>query len=58
MKLCYADDLLEMLKEHLTSSHGEKLEWIIIVLIIVEIIVGLLTICIDVLDYSLNKSRE
>ena len=26
-------DLLDMLKEHLTSSHGEQLEWIVIILI-------------------------
>ncbi|KAG0251725.1 hypothetical protein BG011_007422 [Mortierella polycephala] len=37
-------DLLDMLKEHLTSSHGEQLEWIVIILIFLEIVIGLITI--------------
>ncbi|CAG8512866.1 12745_t:CDS:10 [Ambispora leptoticha] len=48
-------DLLDMLKDHLTSTHGEQLEWIIIVLIVVEIFVGLMTIFIESLSYSLKK---
>ncbi|GBC06179.1 hypothetical protein RclHR1_06670019 [Rhizophagus clarus] len=45
-------DLLDMLKEHLTSSHGEQLEWIVIVLIAFEIVIGVITICIDAFSYS------
>ena len=40
-------DLLEMLKEHLNSAHGETLEWIIIILIGIEILIGLVTISFD-----------
>jgi uncharacterized Rmd1/YagE family protein len=40
-------DLLEMLKEHLNSAHGETLEWIIIILIAIEILIGLVTIFFD-----------
>jgi len=40
------NDLLDMLKEHLTASHGELLEWIIIALIAIEIVMGIVEICI------------
>lgn len=40
-------DLLDMLREHLTSTHGEKLEWIVIFLIAFEILIGLTTIYLD-----------
>ncbi|CAG8745554.1 1527_t:CDS:10 [Cetraspora pellucida] len=46
-RVAVISDLLDMLKEHLTSSHGEQLEWIVIVLIAFEIIIGVITICID-----------
>ncbi|KAG0036992.1 hypothetical protein BGZ82_003320 [Podila clonocystis] len=45
-------DLLDMLKEHLTSSHGEQLEWIVIILIFFEIVIGVITICLDAVSYS------
>ncbi|KAF9189922.1 hypothetical protein BGZ51_009134 [Haplosporangium sp. Z 767] len=45
-------DLLDMLKEHLTSSHGEQLEWIVIILIFFEIVIGLITIGLDAVSYS------
>jgi uncharacterized Rmd1/YagE family protein len=32
-RVAVISDLLDMLKEHLNSSHGEQLEWIVIVLI-------------------------
>ncbi|KAH6574526.1 hypothetical protein BASA60_005433 [Batrachochytrium salamandrivorans] len=44
-------DLLDMLKEHLNSSHGEQLEWIVIVLIAFEIIIGIITITVDLLSF-------
>lgn len=44
-------DLLDMLKEHLNSSHGEQLEWIVIILIAFEIIIGVITISIDLTSY-------
>lgn len=40
-------DLLLMLREHLNNSHGETLEWIVIILIIFEVIVGITTVCIE-----------
>ncbi|GJJ79071.1 required for meiotic nuclear division protein 1 [Entomortierella parvispora] len=45
-------DLLDMLKEHLTSSHGEQLEWIVIILIFFEIVIGVITICLDAVSYT------
>ena len=44
-------DLLDMLKDHLNSSHGEQLEWIVIVLIAFEILIGLITIAFDWYGY-------
>ncbi|PKC10890.1 DUF155-domain-containing protein [Rhizophagus irregularis] len=51
-RVAVISDLLDMLKEHLTSSHGEQLEWIVIVLIAFEIVIGVITICIDAFSYS------
>ncbi|ORZ36281.1 hypothetical protein BCR44DRAFT_27973 [Catenaria anguillulae PL171] len=45
-------DLLDMLKEHLTSTHGEQLEWIVIILIGMEIVIGIITILFDYLQFS------
>lgn len=50
-------DLLDMLKEHLNSSHGEQLEWIVIVLIFFEIVIGVITICMDAFSYSRGSGR-
>ncbi len=44
-------DLLDMLKEHLNSSHGEQLEWIVIILIAFEIVIGIMTIAFDLSTY-------
>lgn len=44
-------DLLDMLKEHLNSSHGEQLEWIVIILIAFEIVIGIVTISVDLSSY-------
>ncbi|KAF9171780.1 hypothetical protein BGX21_006797 [Mortierella sp. AD011] len=49
-------DLLDMLKEHLNSSHGEQLEWIVIILIFFEIVIGVITICLDAVSYSRGGS--
>ncbi|RKP08002.1 hypothetical protein THASP1DRAFT_16268, partial [Thamnocephalis sphaerospora] len=40
-------DMLDMLREHLNSCHGEHLEWIIIYLIALEIVIGLITVSFD-----------
>jgi uncharacterized Rmd1/YagE family protein len=40
-------DMLQMLKDHMQSMHGERLEYIVIILICLEIAIGLFTICID-----------
>ncbi|KAI8996908.1 hypothetical protein BDB01DRAFT_713926 [Pilobolus umbonatus] len=45
-------DLLEMLKDHLNSSHGEQLEWIVIWLIAMEIVVAVITTCLDAFNLS------
>ncbi|KAF9116531.1 hypothetical protein BGX27_001825 [Mortierella sp. AM989] len=49
-------DLLDMLKEHLNSSHGEQLEWIVIILIFFEIVIGVITICLDAISYKRGGS--
>ncbi|KNE57474.1 hypothetical protein AMAG_03185 [Allomyces macrogynus ATCC 38327] len=48
-------DLLDMLKEHLTSTHGEQLEWIVIVLIGFEILIGLVTILFDYVAWAQGR---
>lgn len=45
-------DMLDMLKDNQTNTHGEHLEWIIIILIGIEIIIGLATTSIDLLSYK------
>ncbi|PNS19459.1 Sad1-interacting factor 2 [Sphaceloma murrayae] len=40
-------DLLQVLKDQLTHSHGEYLEWIVIVLIAAEIVVACINIVVD-----------
>ncbi|KAJ1970272.1 sporulation protein rmd1 [Dimargaris xerosporica] len=40
-------DLLDMLREHLNGYHGEFLEWIVIILIAIEIFIGLITISLE-----------
>ncbi|TPX67419.1 hypothetical protein SpCBS45565_g03807 [Spizellomyces sp. 'palustris'] len=50
-------DLLDMLKEHQTSSHGEQLEWIVIILIAFEIIIGIVTISFDLSSYLNHGER-
>ncbi|KAJ2660876.1 sporulation protein rmd1 [Coemansia sp. RSA 1200] len=46
-------DLLDMLNGHLNGMHGEFLEWIVIILIGVEIIIGVVTISIEAAKLSL-----
>ncbi|RKP04311.1 hypothetical protein CXG81DRAFT_2452, partial [Caulochytrium protostelioides] len=50
-RLSVISDLLDMLKENLTSTHDEQLEWIIIILIVFEIIAALITISFDLSSY-------
>lgn len=40
-------DMLKLLKESVNSSHGERLEGIVIVLIVLEIFLGIATILVD-----------
>jgi len=40
-------DLLAVLKDQLSHRHGEKLEWVVIILIAVEILVAILNIVVD-----------
>ncbi|RUS22981.1 hypothetical protein BC937DRAFT_94249 [Endogone sp. FLAS-F59071] len=51
-RVAVISDLLDMLKEHQISLHGEQLEWIVIVLIGFEIVIGLITIALDAFSYS------
>ena len=41
-------DLLAVLKDQLSHGHGEKLDWIVIVLIAMEILVAAINIVVDV----------
>ncbi|TPX55793.1 hypothetical protein PhCBS80983_g05026 [Powellomyces hirtus] len=50
-------DLLDMLKEHQTSSHGEQLEWIVIILIAFEIVIGIVTISFDLSSYMKHPEQ-
>jgi uncharacterized Rmd1/YagE family protein len=43
-------DMLTLLKESVNSTHGERLETIVIWLIGVEIILGIMTILVDVVS--------
>ena len=45
-------DLLDMLKDHQNSRHGEQLEWIVIILIAFEIVIGIITILFDWYGYE------
>ncbi|KAJ2158226.1 sporulation protein rmd1 [Coemansia sp. RSA 552] len=45
-------DLLDMLNGHLNGMHGEFLEWIVIILIGVEIIIGVVTITVEAAKIS------
>ncbi|KAF2718034.1 DUF155-domain-containing protein [Polychaeton citri CBS 116435] len=46
-RLDVVGDLLQVLKEQLTHTHGEYLEWIVIVLIAAEILVAAINIVVD-----------
>lgn len=47
-RVAVLQDMLSLLKESMNSSHGERLEQIVIVLIGVEIILGIIVILIDI----------
>ncbi|KAJ3026489.1 UNVERIFIED_CONTAM: hypothetical protein HDU68_005567 [Siphonaria sp. JEL0065] len=55
-RVAVISDLLAMLKDNLTSTHGEQLEWIVIFLISIEILIGLITISIDLSSYFSHGS--
>ncbi|KAK6358377.1 hypothetical protein TWF730_007714 [Orbilia blumenaviensis] len=46
-RLDVISDLLQMLKEQLSHSQGERLEWVVIILIAVEILVALVNVAVD-----------
>lgn len=48
-------DMLSMLKESITHTHSETLEWIVIILIGVEIVVGLLNVGVDLFSVYTRK---
>jgi len=47
-------DMLKLLKESVTSRHSERLEQIVIALIGIEIVLGVITICVDLFAPSLE----
>jgi uncharacterized Rmd1/YagE family protein len=47
--------MLKLLKESVTSRHSERLEQIVIALIAVEIILGLMTIAVDLFSPSFES---
>jgi len=49
-RVAVLQDMLSLLKESVNSSHGERLETIVIVLIGVEIILGIMTMLVDLLS--------
>lgn len=49
-------DMLKLLKESVTSRHSERLEQIVIALIAVEIILGLMTIAVDLFSPGLEAA--
>jgi uncharacterized Rmd1/YagE family protein len=46
-RVAVISDLLDMLKENLNSTHGENLEWVVIILIAFEIVIGVVMILVD-----------
>jgi uncharacterized Rmd1/YagE family protein len=46
-RLGVLEDLLRVLKEQLGQTHGEYLEWIVVVLIAAEIVVAAVNIIVD-----------
>ncbi|GLB39154.1 putative uncharacterised ACR, YagE family COG1723 [Lyophyllum shimeji] len=44
-------DMLQLLKESVSSKHAERLEQVIIALIGIEIVLGIITILVDVMSY-------
>ena len=47
-RMLVISDLLDMLRQHLSTLHGEFLEWIVIILIAIEILMGVIEIFIFV----------
>lgn len=41
-----------MLKEQMTNSQGENLEWIVIILIAVEILIAIINVVVDLMAES------
>ncbi|KAF5383305.1 hypothetical protein D9615_005001 [Tricholomella constricta] len=44
-------DMLQLLKESVSSKHAERLEQVIIILIAIEIVLGIVTILVDLMAY-------
>lgn len=47
-KLGANNEILSMLAEEFSQRHGARLEWIVIWLVLVEVIIGVLELCVDV----------
>jgi len=43
-------DMLQLLKESVSSKHAERLEQIVIALIAIEIVLGIVTILVDLMS--------
>ena len=53
-RMAVISDLLDMLKEHLTSLQGEYLEWIVIILVAIEVVIGVIEIYIMLNSSTFN----
>ena len=42
-------DLLSMLRDHINSSHAEMMEWVIIILICIEVVIGIAMISLEIM---------
>eukprot|EP00796_Vickermania_ingenoplastis_P004255 gene4255-3077_t len=47
-KLDATNEILSMLAEEFSQRHGARLEWIVIWLVFVEVIIGVLELCVDI----------
>ena len=45
-------DMLDMLRDHANIMHGETLEWIVIILIFLEILIGIVEIMMDIYGHT------
>lgn len=52
---CTSQEMLDMLRDQTNNAHGQRLEWIVIWLIVVEVVIGLFE-CMSILGLVGPKS--